>query len=185
MKVIGVVGKNGSGKDEVVRYLNKQYGIPLFSVGDVVRDIAKEEEIEPTRDNLDEITRKYFAKYGKGYFLKQTIEKIINNGLKSAGISGIRSPEDVNILRESFKDDFILIYVYITDDRVRFERMLKRGSARDNMTFDELLKQDQASEEIFNVSRVIDTANLSISNDGTLEDMHREIDKTVDRLHLI
>jgi dephospho-CoA kinase len=70
MKVIGVIGLNGSGKDEVVKYLHQRYAVPLLSVGDIVREIAGQEDKEPTRDNLDEITRRYFAKYGQGYFLK-------------------------------------------------------------------------------------------------------------------
>ena len=76
MKIIGVIGLNGSGKDEVVNYLNKHYNIPLISIGDIVREIASKEGIEPTRDNLDNITRQYFAQFGEGYFLKQIVERI-------------------------------------------------------------------------------------------------------------
>jgi Ni2+-binding GTPase involved in maturation of urease and hydrogenase len=44
MKVIGVVGRNGSGKDELLNYLHDRCGIKVLSMGDVVRDIAKSEE---------------------------------------------------------------------------------------------------------------------------------------------
>jgi dephospho-CoA kinase len=179
MKVIGVVGLNGSGKDEVVKYLNKQYGIKLISVGDLVREIAEREGVEPTRDNLDEITRKHFARYGKGYFLKLVVEKIRQNKWECTGISGIRSPEDVMILKEAFKEDFVLIYVYITDPQVRYARMQKRGSQRDNMTYEDFLKQDQVSQELFRIYEVIKMAQISISNDGALADMYHRIDDLV------
>ena len=71
MKVIGVIGLNGSGKDEVVNYLNQHYGIPVLSVGDIAREIAGREGVEPTRDNLDEITRRYFTKYDLQQILKE------------------------------------------------------------------------------------------------------------------
>ncbi len=179
VKAVGVVGLNGSGKDEVVKYLNRKYGVPLISVGDIVREIAGREGVEPTRDNLDEITKRYFAKYGKGYFLKQVIEKIQQNKWESAGISGIRSPEDVSLVKTAFKSDFILVYVYISDPRVRYERMVKRGSQRDKMAYAEFLQQDRVSEELFRVQEAIQMADISISNDGTLEDLHRQVDRSV------
>jgi dephospho-CoA kinase len=47
MKVIGVVGLNGSGKDELVDYLHQRCGIPVLSAGDIARDIAAEEGVYP------------------------------------------------------------------------------------------------------------------------------------------
>ncbi len=179
MKVIGVVGLNGSGKDEVVKYLNARYGVPLISIGDIVREIASQENIEPTRDNLDEITRRYFEQFGKGYFLKLVVEKIRHNQWKFAGVSGIRSPEDVRIMREAFPEEFILVHVYITDNTIRYERMRQRGSKRDGMTFTDFLNQDKVSEEIFQINEAIDMADYSIPNNGTLEDLHRQIDRLV------
>jgi orotate phosphoribosyltransferase len=175
MQVIGVVGLNGSGKDEVVKYLNIKYAVPLISVGDIVREIAAGEGIEPSRENLDGITKKYFERYGEGYFLKLVIEKIRQNGWRTCGISGIRSPRDIALVREAFKQDFILIHVYISDPRIRYERIHQRGSRRDELTYAEFLHQDQVSEELFHISQSIASADYSISNDGTSEDLQREV----------
>jgi dephospho-CoA kinase len=180
MQGIGVVGLNGSGKDEVVKYLNKKYAVPLISVGDMVREIAAGESIEPSRENLDGITKKYFERYGEGYFLKLVIEKIRQNGWKTCGISGIRSPRDIALVREAFKQDFILIHVFISDERIH-----QRGSRRDELTYAEFLQQDRVSEELFHISRSIASADYSISNDGTLEDLQREVDKLVERKKLL
>jgi len=56
MKVIGAVGQNGSGKDEVLKYLKAACGVPFFSTGDMVREIAAKEGVEATRDNLRAIS---------------------------------------------------------------------------------------------------------------------------------
>jgi dephospho-CoA kinase len=184
MKVIGVIGLNGSGKDEVVKYFHERYGFPLFSVGDIVREIAVREGSELSRENLDAITRRYFAQYGEGYFLKQVVEKIRSNShsWKAAGISGIRSPQDVKIVRDAFDRDFFLVHVYVSDSRVRFERVRQRGSQRDNITYPEFLKQDEVSQELFHIQEAIRLADISISNDGSLEDLHSEIEKLKESL---
>jgi dephospho-CoA kinase len=181
MKVIGVIGLNGSGKDEVVNYLNRRYGTPLISVGDIVREIAAREGVESTRDNLDAITKKCFAQYGEGYFLKQVIEKIRRQAdlWKDVGISGIRSPQDVNLVRQAFGKDFFLVHVFISDDKVRFARIRRRSSQRDNATLEEFIRQDQVSEQLFHIQEAIKMADYSISNDGTLEDLQREIEKLI------
>jgi dephospho-CoA kinase len=187
MKIIGVIGLNGSGKDEVVNYLNKRYGVSLFSIGDIVREIAFREGIEPTRDNLDGITRKYFTQFGEGYFLKQVVDKIRRNmnSLKAVGISGIRSPQDIDNVRNAFGQNFILIYVYITDSHIRYQRIRHRGSKRDDLTCDDFLKQDQVSEELFHIQEAIKMAEFSISNDGSLEDLHRQVEKLVEEKGLL
>jgi dephospho-CoA kinase len=41
MRVIGVIGKNGSGKDEVLKYLKDKHNVPFLSTGDIVREIAR------------------------------------------------------------------------------------------------------------------------------------------------
>ncbi|MBW2674642.1 MAG: AAA family ATPase [Deltaproteobacteria bacterium] len=65
MKVIGAIGQNGSGKDEILKYLKAACGVPFFSTGDMVRKIAAEEGIEATRDNLRVISERWFSERAK------------------------------------------------------------------------------------------------------------------------
>ena len=94
MKVIGAVGQNGSGKDEVTKHIHSRYGVPLLSSGDMVREIAATEDLEPTRANLQAISERYFRQSGKGCFIKLIAERIRQNGWRFAAISGIRSLEE-------------------------------------------------------------------------------------------
>jgi dephospho-CoA kinase len=179
VKVIGAVGQNGSGKDEVLKYLRLKYNVPFLSTGDVVRDIAAREGAEPTRDNLGKISDRYFREFGKGYFVKLLADKIRRTGWKVAGISGIRSLNDVSVLKDIFGKDFILINVYITDPHVRYKRMTTRGEGRDPHSYREFLSQDKAEEELFSLKEAEQMADYSLNNDGTLDDLHREIDRLV------
>ena len=185
IKVIGAVGQNGSGKDEVLKYLRTRYGVPFLSTGDVVREIAAKEGVEPTRENLGKISDKYFSEFGKGYFVKLLADKIRDTDWKVAGISGIWSLEDVSILKDIFGKDFILIDVFISDPRVRYNRMTSRGESRDPHSYEQFLKQDQTEEELFHVREAEKLADYSVSNDGTLEDLHREIDRLVSNKSLL
>jgi len=184
MKVIGVIGKNGSGKDEVLKCFRDKYGVPFLSTGDIVREIAVEEGLKPTRENLQAISGRYFKERGEGCFAKMVVDKIRENGWKVAGISDVRSPKDVAILRSELGLNFILIYVYVSDPHVRFERMLKRGEGRDAKAYEDFVKQDKAEEKFFNIEKAAEKADYSVGNNGSLGDLRIAIDNLVtdDRL---
>jgi dephospho-CoA kinase len=184
MKVIGVIGKNGSGKDEVLKCFRDKYGVSFLSTGDIVRGIAAEEGLKPTRENLQSISERYFKERGEGCFVKMVVDKIRENGWKAAGISGVRSPKDIDILRSELGNRFVLIYVYVTDSHVRFERMLKRGEGRDAKAYEQFLQQDADEEKLFNIEKAATKADYTVSNDGSLGDLRIAIDNLVtdDRL---
>jgi dephospho-CoA kinase len=179
VKVIGAIGQNGSGKDEVLKYLRAKHNVPFLSTGDAVREIAAKEGVEQTRENLGKISDSYFREFGKGCFVRLLADKIRQNGWEIAGISGIRSLDDVSILKGIFDKDFILIHVYISDPHVRYSRMTRRGADRDPHSYDAFLRQDKAEEELFSLKEAEHRADYSISNDGTLDDLHREIDRLI------
>ena len=185
MKIVGVIGKNGSGKDEVLRHLRDKYGVPFLSTGDIVRGIAANEGKEPTRPNLQAISDRYFKERGEGCFVRMVVKKIRENGWKAAGISGVRSPKDVDILRGELGKDFVLIDVYVTDPRVRFERMLKRGEGRDAKAYDQFVQQDKAEEKLFGIEKTAAKADYSLGNDGSLEDLRKSIDKLLNKEGLL
>ncbi|MDY6916439.1 MAG: AAA family ATPase [Chloroflexota bacterium] len=180
MKVIGAIGQNGSGKDAVTKHLGTKYGLPLLSTGDIVRDIAAKEGLEPSRTSLQQISDRYFRQFGEGCFVKMIVDRLTHSDWPVAAITGIRSPEDVAILRDAFGDDFLLIHVHVTDARDRYERMCKRGEGRDQNTYDEFARQDQAEETLFHLSQAASLADCSLRNDGTLEDLHRALDRLLD-----
>jgi dephospho-CoA kinase len=179
MRIIGVIGQNGSGKDEVLKYLRDRYNIPFLATGDAVRKIAKNEGREPTRENLKEISERYFREMGEGCFVRLVAEKIRGLGQPVAGISGIRSVQDIRILKQIFGNDFVLIEVHVSDPYLRYTRMVKRGEGRDPKSYEQFLKQDAAEEALFHISDAVKLANYSINNDGTLTDMHKFIEKMV------
>lgn len=179
VKVIGVVGEIGSGKDEVLKYLSARYDIPYISTGDIVRDIARKENIEATRENLAKISKRCFNELGRGCFIRRAAEEILHRGWQIAGISGVRSPEDVAIMKDLFGKGFILIRVDISDPQIRFERVRLRHEERDPLTFSQFLEQDRNEENTFHISRTGREADYILNNDGSLDDLHKQIDMLV------
>ncbi len=185
MIVIGAVGRNGSGKDEVLKYLKSAYDMPFLSTGDIVRGIAAEEGIAPTRENLGKISERYFAERGKGCFVKMVADKLKTSNRPVAGISGIRSADDVAILKNIFGGNFVLFRVYVTDPKVRFNRMVQRAEGRDPKSYEQFLKQEATEEEIFHIGEAETHADYAVANDTTLEEMHRRIDEIVTKNEIL
>jgi dephospho-CoA kinase len=178
-KVVGAVGLNGSGKDALIRYLGKRCGLTVLSLGDVARELAHLEGVTYTRGKLQEISRKYREKYGKNFFIKALIAEIDRKSLTKVGVSGIRTPTDVEALRQRFGSDFLLVHVDAGNPRIRFERLKQRGTARDPQNFEDFLVQEQTEKELFQVDIAIQGADVTVANDNTLEDFQHRIDQLI------
>ena len=185
MRVIGVIGKNGSGKDEVLKYLKDKHNVPFLSTGDIVREIAGREGRAPNRTNLQEISDSYFQKHGRGCFVKMLADRIQEKGWPVAGMSGVRSPQDVHELRGIFGQSFVLIEVHVTSPQVRFERMRKRGAERDTDSYRDFQAQDKGEEQLFHVEEAAGLADYLLSNDGGLEDLHLAVEALISQKGLL
>ena len=185
MRIIGAIGKNGSGKDEVLRYLKQLYDVPFLSTGEDGAVDPARDGVEPTRESLGAISTRCFAEQGPGCFVRMAAERIVENRWPIAGISGIRSADDVRLLRAAYGNDFVLIHMVVSDPRVRFARMTRRAEARDPSDFDHFRELDAREEALFHVSEAATYADHTLTNDGTLEDLHRAVDRLVDDAHLL
>jgi dephospho-CoA kinase len=73
----------------------------------------------------------------------------------------------------------LLVYVKVGDPALRFERTQDRDSARDPDSYQAFLRQDQEEENLFHIGEAIDEADLTISNDASLEEFHERIEKAL------
>jgi dephospho-CoA kinase len=176
MKIFGAVGRIGSGKDAVVDYLSDRYNLASVSVGDMVREMAKEKGLPLRRENLEQVASEAIRNRGKEFFMKRVIERIREKHWNRAGVTGIRTPDNVRYLKEEIGENFILFHVYIEDPHTRYKRLTRRGREGDPQSYEDFLEQDQKEEETFHITQAASMANYSLDNSGTLEDLHRQID---------
>jgi dephospho-CoA kinase len=177
-KILGVTGRNGSGKDEVLNYLHDRCHLAVLSAGDQVRKIAREEDVPTDRENLHAISMKYMKARGKDFFARRLIDIIEANKWAAVGISGVRTPCDVEAFRRHFGNNFRLVYVRVGNPELRFQRLRKRKEARDPKTRTAFIEQERAEEKRFNISRTFNQADFTITNDGTINQLHRNIEKS-------
>jgi dephospho-CoA kinase len=181
MIIFGSIGRIGSGKDEVIKYLNSKYNIHIMSVGDIVREMAADKGLPLTRENLHTISSERIKKYGKEYFMDLVLKRIRENQWEKVGVTGIRTPDDVRFLKNQARDDVVLFHIYINDPHTRYERISQRKSERDPQTYDEFLTQDCEEEKMFHISEASVMADYALDNSGSLEDLHQQIDEIMDK----
>ncbi|MEI6578574.1 MAG: AAA family ATPase [Eubacteriales bacterium] len=175
--VLAAVGKNGTGKDYFLEYVAKKYNLPMVSIGDVVRELATKDGLELTRENLHATSKKYMDAFGQTFFPEQIVKKIKESDSKIYLVSGIRPLSDVKFLKEAFGEMFVLVDVVISDDTVRFDRMLARGAERDGNSVEKLKDFDTGEEKLFHTSETEKMADYVIKNDGNVEDFYAAIEK--------
>ena len=175
--IIAAVGKNASGKDYFLDFISKEFGVPLLSIGDVARELAEEEGLEKTRENLHYISQKYMGKYGQDFFPNRLIEKIKSMNCENVLVSGIRPPSDVEKFKEAFGDEFFLVAIVVESDRLRYDRTRARGSARDNVTFEQFLELDKHEEELFHTSKTMSMADYSFVRGEFSDEVYHQMIK--------
>lgn len=176
MKIYGAIGCIGSGKDEVVKYLNAEYDIPFIAVGDIVRVMAGERGVEPSRENLEHLSSEAMRKHGQEYFMKLALKRIRSSHWKYAGVTGIRTPEDVRFLKRDLGDDFILFHVYVDEPYIRYQRLVRRKQAGDPNNYADFAEQDRHEEKTFRTEEATSMQDYFLNNSGTLQDLHRQLD---------
>jgi len=179
--VIGVIGKNASGKDELIDYLVRRCGLVKYSLGDIVRDIAQREERSLDREDLHQVTQEYYQRFGRDYFAHRLIGKVVAESPHLVGITGIRSPTDVDTLAGYWGDTFLLVHVQVDDPLVRYHRMRERDSARDPDQIEDFYQQEESEQAIFHIDQAIEKADMHIENNGSLEEYYQHIEDKIIR----
>lgn len=186
MMIIGLTGKNASGKGEIANYL-KAKGFAYCSLSDELREEATKKGLSHERETLISLGNILRKQNGPEYLAKKINEKIKNEMRKNKSanfvVDSIRSPyESKELLKNR---DFLLLGIDAPAN-IRFERLLKRGRAGDSKTPEEFRKHEkQENTSNKNAQQLDETFKLAgkiIKNDGSLEELHKKIDELLDEL---
>ena len=180
--IIGLTGKNAAGKGELANHL-KSKGFAYLSLSDALREEATKRGLDHSRDTLIHLGNGLRKKFGNGILAKRINEKIKKGWSirkKDFVIDSIRNPGEIEELRKN--KGFLLIGV-VTDQKIRFQRLLKRGRLGDAATFEEFKQQeerennDEASGQ--QLDKCLELADKHISSNGTIEEANREFDEWI------
>jgi dCMP deaminase len=174
--IIGLTGRNGSGKTEVSEYL-KSRGFEYQSLSDEIREEIRRRGREITREILIEVGNELREKFGPGILA----ERILHNLERDHNyvIDSIRNPNEVEVLKR--RKDFILLAVE-ADQPIRFERSRKRGRESAAQSLEQFVEEETrelesanpASQQLHATRR---RADLEVVNNGTLQELHAKLDE--------
>ena len=176
--IIGLTGKNGSGKGEVAQFLKKA-GYLYFSLSDVLRTELENEGIKVTRESLTKKGNELRKELGVGALAEK-----VKNLLPKIGnivIDSIRNPGEVASLRQL--ENFFFVEVR-ADSKVRFERLKNRGRENDPTNYDDFLKCEKRENDGKNLDKQqLDMtgklADVYVVNDTTLDDLYPQVIKVI------
>ena len=174
--IIGLTGKNGSGKTAVSDYL-KSRGFQYSSLSDEIREEIRRRGLEITRDVLIDVGNELREQHGPGVLAERVLQNLGND--QNYVIDSIRNPYEVDALRQ--RSDFTLLAIE-AEQKIRFERSRARGRENAAQTFQQFIDEEERELNSDNPAnqQLIATrqkADLVVTNDGTLEELHRRLDK--------
>src|SRR6266850_2740679 len=178
--LIGLTGRNASGKGEVAKYLQKK-SFYYYSLSNVIRDEIRLRGEEPTRDRLIIVGNELRQRYGANILAERILAKIEDD--KHYIIDSIRNPSEVNAFRAA--KHFRLVRVEAPPE-VRFRRILARRRESDPRTLEEFkeleLREAEGDDTSQNLVKVELMAEHTLINDSTLERLYPQIDELLVRL---
>ncbi|MHA1149609.1 MAG: AAA family ATPase [Promethearchaeota archaeon] len=176
MKVIGFCGYPGSGKSTAIESV-KDLG-EIITMGDVVRNEADKREITHTDKNLGNLAKKLREEGGPNVIAENCVELILSKTCEIIFIDGLRSMDEVKIFRTYWKFPVIAI---IADQKIRFERLVKRGRSDSPKSLEELENRDKREEQ-FGLKEVVKQANIKIDSNIPEKEFKMKTRKIVEHL---
>jgi dephospho-CoA kinase len=162
--IVALTGMPGAGKSTVANHLS-QKGIPLLIMGDVVRQAAENDGLEPTSDNLSRLMFTLRKRNGPEAVAHLIINKIKlmkkqNKQFDVVVVDGIRSMAEVDVLGRIGTVKLLAIH---GSTITRYTHVRERGRSDVPSNIDEFDKRDKLEMEV-GISNAIALADETISN---------------------
>lgn len=171
MKLIGIGGTDGAGKDSLGEYLAEAHGWLILSVTDILRAEARKRGLMLSRSNLRHISAEWRREHGLGILVDKALKETEDRLKKHKGlvIVSLRNPGEADRVHELGGK---VVWVD-ANPKVRYERIAarKRGT-EDEVTFEGFLKEEKTQmshagdEATLNLSGVKAKADIFITNDS-------------------
>ncbi|MBO4645654.1 MAG: AAA family ATPase [Bacteroidales bacterium] len=176
MIIIGITGTLGAGKGTVVEYLKEHYGFAHFSVRDFLKEEVARRGMPQNRDSYTSVANELRAQHTPSYIVDCLYERAAAQGT-NAIIESIRTPGEIDSL--SRKSDFRL-WAVDADPNIRYQRAILRNSETDQVSYETFIANEQremtsTDPNKQNLSECIRRADALFSNNGTIEELYRQI----------
>lgn len=162
--IVALTGMPGAGKTTVANFLSHK-GIPLLVMGDVVREAAERDGLEPTSHNLTKLMLNLRKKNGPEAIAHLVVNKIKlmkkqDKQLSAVIVDGIRSMAEVQVLKRIGSVKLLAIH---GSTFTRYRHVRERGRSDVPSNVYEFDKRDKIEMKV-GISSVIALADETISN---------------------
>jgi cytidylate kinase len=169
IKIIGISGTNGSGKDSLGEILANEHGWLFISVTrDMLRVEARKRKLPIEREVLRSISAEWRREGGLGVLVDRAVERYKNEQGKYKGlvVASIRNSGEVERIHELGGK---VVWVD-AEPKVRFKRVMKRKrGTEDAKTYKEFLAEQKAEMDHSGDEATLDLSGVKAKADVFLE----------------
>lgn len=181
--ILGVTGTDGSGKGTVVDYLVREKGFTHYPARAIFIEEIERRGIENNRANMRLMGNYFRATHGDDFLIQYYLPKIAEAGDAKAAIESIRAVAEAETLK---KNGGILVAVD-ANEHLRYKRVQQRRSSSDQVSFEEFKQQealelDDPDPHGMQKRKVMEMADYTVTNDGTLEELHAQVDAVLEKI---
>ncbi|MBN1682881.1 flagellar hook-basal body complex protein FliE [Candidatus Bathyarchaeota archaeon] len=176
-KLILITGMAGSGKTTLSKIV-KESGFKVLTMGDVIRELAKQQGVDPTPENIGRLASD-IRKEGQDAVARRCIE-LLKKGYANelVFIDGIRSLDEVNAFKEVF--DVMLVAIHASPVS-RYKRLTRRGRSDDPKSWEEF-KEREERELGFGIGNSIASADFMIINDDGIDQLDKSFNELIKKV---
>lgn len=171
--ILGFAGEIASGKGTACDFLIKKYNAGYYRYSTILRDIADRLFLEQNRENLQGLSTILREKFGQDLLANIMAKQVNEDDSQIVCIDGIRRMEDIEYLAKL--PNFIMINIQ-ADMKTRYERIIARSENTDDQqkTFEQF-KKDHENENEQTIAQVAASAQETITNDGSHDELYEKI----------
>jgi dephospho-CoA kinase len=181
MTYLVLTAQRSAGKDTFSDYVTLTYGIPTVVFSEILREIGLEfgwaAEDDFIRDEkatkVSIANRLRNSEYGNELHTMRLVERVRGQDYI---LNGMRHPEELVILERELED--VHTVGIFADYKVREQRSISLGSARDVEHFAELEKKVTETP----IPELLENSEYKIQNNGSPEEFYRNIDRLIKSL---
>jgi len=175
--LVVLVGMPGAGKS-LASSVAKQFGMPVFVSGDIIRLEAKKRGLEPTRTNLGRLMLEIRRKEGMGAVARRVLPLIEEAVSPVVVYEGARDMEEIEELRKYHAVFSVAIHA---SPQSRYRRLLRRKRRDQPKNWQQFLERDERELNV-GLGRVISLADRMIENEETKDQLRRQARRVLKRI---